>query len=370
MFHFSSNWGFWARMLSFPDPDLKGGGKKRKDVKRDFMDYAAGLMGEENFGFLTSDRMTGDYRERTKTLYKILDTAKKGLEAQRRSTRLLSKTMALLVHATGFGNDFYMDLLKSADPLENIHGIKQILLERGQTAFELGFEGHFDGLKAALGAGDLEDWHLRLNAVQEDIEREAWTESKEAETFRVRPLSLLESPYRSCLSGDCASHTYFKKALDPDFLFFTLTDSAHRSSGYIAVVLGSAQTSGGAAKTAFVDKIQNIPTEKLIPVLEAVRQSLAEHGFRLGLPKDTGNENGLSNERWIRNYVRSRILPLLEGNDLTGFQPRGRRYDFSHGYSRANTKPDMLELKGPLSEQNIFPFKEAGCSRLKTRPNT
>ena len=78
---------------------------------------------------------------------------------------------------------------------------------------------------------------------------------KGKETFRLRALSLQESSFRGCLGGDCSTRSYFDLALDPNFIYFTLTDVHHRSSGQITVVLGTAvNKKGEVVKTAFVDR--------------------------------------------------------------------------------------------------------------------
>ena len=159
-------------------------------------------------------------------------------------------------------------------------------------AFELGFTGHFAELKAHFKA-KIPDKTKYLTQITEEIQNQPDTAVRGTEVLRLRPLSIQESPFRSCLSGDCATNTYFETALDPNFLYFTLTNSRHESSGHVTLVLGEAQSPKGlTVKTAFVDKIQNIEPQKLNAVLQGIYLSLKEQGYVLALPKDVGDLNG------------------------------------------------------------------------------
>ena len=167
-----------------------------------------------------------------------------------------------------------------------------------------------------------------------------------SETFTLRTLSLQESPFRGCLGKDCSTGTYFLKALDPAYLYFTLTDKDFISHGQITVVLGMAKNKKGkTVKTAFVDKIQNIPNHRIIPMLEGIRISLTEHGYKLALPKDVGYGNGLSNSRIIRNFVQNKILPDLK-NTFYSFKTIKTKLSYlKDGYSRAGFSLSLLEFK-------------------------
>ena len=156
------------------------------------------------------------------------------------------------------------------------------------------------------------------------MKRRSWPRKplSSAGDIRVRSLSIHEAGFRSVLGGnDCSSRTYFFKALNPNYNYFTQTDSHHRSDGHATIVLGEAQdANGGASQTAFLDKLQNVPNASISAFLEAVRQSVSEKGYALGIPEDVGNENGLSNESVTRQFVHDEILSKLKlKRELTGF---------------------------------------------------
>ena len=93
-----------------------------------------------------------------------------------------------------------------------------------------------------------------------------------------------------------------------------------------------------------MDKIQEVPQAMILPMLEAVRLSLEELGYRLGLPVDAGDNNGLSDTDAILEYIDSEVNPLFT-NRLTKFKPHWNRYKFDKGYSRAYSKPELLEFE-------------------------
>ena len=93
-----------------------------------------------------------------------------------------------------------------------------------------------------------------------------------------------------------------------------------------------------------LDKIQNVPQVTLLPMLETVRFSLEELGYRLGLPVDVGDHDGLSNSDTIRAYMESEVNPLLT-HQLTTFKPHKNKYDFYRGYSTAYSSPKLLEFE-------------------------
>ena len=213
---------------------------------------------------------------------------------------------------------------------------------------ELGFEGHFKELKEKLST-KIPDETQVLEQITQDIQNQS-SVIKGTKTFRLRSLSLQESPFRSCLGGDCATASYFEKALDPNFFYFTLTSKDHRSSGAITVVLGTAENPnrGKRVKVAFVDKIQNVQTDRVQAMLEGIRQILKEEGYILGLPEQVGSDyiNGISNEALMSSYVESEILPKLS-NRLKNFSPHEHAFESDNAYSRAGDRLPLLEFESP-----------------------
>ena len=179
---------------------------------------------------------------------------------------------------------------------------------------------------------------------------------KGIKTFRLRSLSLQESPFRSCLGGDCATLDYFRHALDPNFFYFTLTDKDYRSSGAIAVVLGTAENpQGQRVKVAFVDKIQGVQTDRVQAMLEGIRLILKEEGYILGLPEQVGGVlKGISSDHVLQNYMEYEVLPKLS-NSFKNFSPHENEYRRDmppNEYSRAEDQLPLLEFEA-LSLQGV-----------------
>ena len=258
----------------------------------------------------------------------------------------ISQAMAELVHTVGFGNKDNIALLKSPDSSQSYEALHKILNEKDLLAFNLGFDGHFKELKDSLGA-KIHEESLVLKQIEADIQNQPHIIIGK-EVLRLRALSGQESPFRACFGGDCATSSYFEKALDPNFLYFTLTDRQYRSFGQVTVVLGRATNEQGQTiKVGFVDKIQGVSPERLKAMLEGIRLTLKESGYVIALPKEVGRSEGLSNEARISSYVESEILPN-QTDSLKDFEPHKHKYDdlFYHGASRANDKLDLWQLEG------------------------
>ncbi len=353
LFQIEANIGFWHKILdvqkSPPSSNLNR--EERKQFKQKqmegFKDYFKKFISEENLKFIENSSIP--YREKIIGFYKILNEARDQLLADKRDVRYISQAMVDLVDTAGFGNPLYEASLKSKNPIERIDAVRKILSERNVIAIELGFEGHFSELRESLNVKPNEDVSTQLLRIEDDIKNQPNKEGYR-KTLRLRSLSIQESPFRSCLSGDCATEYYFEKALDPNYLYFTLTGENYKSSGHIAVVLGSAENERGEKEqVAFVDKIQDFPNHLLLPTLEGIRLSLKELGYKLGLPKNVGDHDGISNDDITRGYLKEKILPQLKVR-LRKFQPHPNEYQFenrySKEYSRADKGLDMLVLEG------------------------
>ena len=335
LYQISANEGFYRKLLY---------GKKSSQSKQEFLEDLSRFIDKETRAFI--EDKSKSYRKRAIALFKVLERIREENLSLGKDIQKVSQALADVIHTVGFGNKIYTELLKSEDSAKNIEGIRKILSERDIVAMELGFEGHFMELKLK----ERRDFSHKLREIERDIGLQPYV-VKSHEHARLRALSLQESPFRSCLGRECSSLTYFERALDPNFIYWTLTDNNHISLGQVTVVLGEAKGSLGQEKTAFVDKIQNIPNGRLKAVLEGIKRSLKEQGFKLGLPVSVGNSNGLSNEDMTRHYVRSEILPYLR-YDLKGFKPNDREDDnlresvFGNmGYTRAYQDLDLLEFE-------------------------
>ncbi len=366
LFNISENLYFWKKILGF-----------NKSEQENFTNYFEQFLSEKDFDYLADNSIS--YKQRAVFLYKILDKSrenqiKEGKEAQR-----LSQIMLDLVHTVGLGDPYYSALLKSQNAIDRLQALHKILDERDAMAIELGFKGHFLELQKTLGITSPSSFSKKENiyGILRGIEEEMLQSPShlaDSQTFRLRALSLQESPFRSCLGGsDCSSNTYFFKALDPNFIYWTLTDKEHRSLGQITVVLGEAQDERGERLlVGFVDKIQNVPRERIAPMLEGIRRSLEEKGYRLGLPQDVGNHNGLSNGPATRKYIDKDLNSKLEKQFLE-FTPHEKSYNFENRYSRAYNKLSLYEFQtGSLNLEVKIELGEAYLPKqapeaLKTR---
>ena len=365
LFQIEANLGFYMKLLGFSlvdtNPHLSKEQKKalKKQQKEDFIAYLDTTPLNQDTRDFIKDR-SFSYRKRTIALYRALEEIRDGNDSQ--IVQRISQAMANLVHIVGFGNESNKALLKSPDPRQSYEALRNILNERDQVAFELGFEGHFKELKTALDS-KIPDESKILQQIHQDIQNQPHS-IKGKEVLRLRALSLQESPFRGCFGGDCATRTYFRKALDPNFLYFTLTDSQHRSSGHVTLVLGEAKTQGGQkVKTAFVDKIQGVSPDRLKAMLEGMSLSLSDKGYVLAFPKEVGDlHTGLSNEMLISSYVEFKILPHLS-KKLKGFRPHKHEYEDlfkEEGYSRANAKFTLLVFEPKTKGAT---FKDASLSK-------
>ena len=352
LFQIEANLGFWMQMLDFPsvdiNPSLNKEQKKalKKQQQEDFIAYLNTTpLNQDTRDFIKDT--SKPYQERTVTLYKALEEIRNSYSRvggnSQQVVQRIGQAMADLVHTVGFGNERQKALLKNPNPAQSYSALRSILNERDMLAFDLGFEGHFKELKETFDSKILDETKI-LQQIHQDIQNEPATITGK-EVLRLRSLSLQESPFRSCFGGDCSTQNYFEKALDPNFLYFTLTDSQHRSFGHVTLVLGEAKNKQGLKiKVAFVDKIQGVYLERLKPMLEGIRLTLKEEGYVLALPKEVGNTNGLANADLIRRYVQQDILPHLK-HQFKNFKPHNK-YNFYEGLSRAEHNLVLYQFEG------------------------
>ena len=311
-------------------------------------------------------------RERAKKLYEFMVEERKRLQSQeedlqRDNTRPLSQGLVDLIHGMGYHDLSLQKGLKSKDGKERLSAFLKILSERDSFAMELGFEDHFaqvlkefeipfpTGVEEVSLVDTLQ--HLEDQMIQEaqsmdDVNSDNLISDNTTFQRTIRHLSLMESPFRSCLGGsDCASRTYLTKALDPNYHYFTLTDETGYSSGHITIVLGTANKGSQEVQVAFVDKVQNIDNKDIAILIEGVRRSVEEKGYLLALPKDLGGHNGISNEKVTRDFIQKNIATdMVAKGNLTDFTPHPHSYSFDSGYSRSD---DNLLLRSVLPLSSI-----------------
>lgn len=285
----------------------------------------------------------------------VLSRRMKELQAQGKDVRAISQVIANVIHTVGYLDGEILHDLGSSDGRQVLSGFRHVLDARDQLAMLLGFDDHFSGVLKALGvsqpAGIPSERKLPEILGKLSAEVEAGSRSIPSTQSRtIRQLSATESPFRSCLGGsDCSSRTYLTRALDPNYHYFTMTDSHGVSSGQATVVLGEGQLNGQRRLIAFVDKLQNVMDAEIPYFLEGIRQSMAEKGYILSLPEEKGGHNGISNyletTRFIDRFVPVEIEQLIEG-----FRPHPHHYQLDSRYSRATERLRMNPIK-PLSEE-------------------
>ena len=377
LFQIEANLGFWITLLDFATPKTRHPQNHTKALnkesrralkqkqKEDFIAYLNTTALNEKTRHFIQDH-SQSYWERAIVLFKALEGIKEQVGMTTGVIKKIEQAMADLVNTVGFGNESYKALLKNPDPEHSYRALRQMLNERELLAYDLGFEGHWIELKDTLSA-KIEDIEPQLKQIRQDIENNPDHLIKKTEILRLRALSLQESPFRSCMGGDCATEREFEKALDPNFLYFTLTDREHRSSGQVTVVLGNAlNQEGQTVKVALVDKIQGVPTYRIQAMLEGIRLSLKEIGYALGLP-DVVTAT-FTNDSRIQDFLVSEFLYRQSiHSDFKTFIPYKHGLDFKSQFSGEGDKLDLWELnKWQAFYRNEFQIKSGQIHQPQT----
>ncbi len=358
LFQIEANEGFWNRLIP---PELAN-----------FTQHGLnGVISQELKNLLITTSST-NYIAHTIELYQALNQYRAWLQGREEYTQFynrLRQVMADLVHVAPYFNVSLTQNLRSDSALSQIESYRRLLDLRDTIAMSLGYEGHYNRLLQDLGVNGpstLDPSLLRLNPSIGENQLTTQLSRFEAEVLntpyslnpseriRIRPLSTIESPFRSCVGGsDCSTRTYFSKALDPNFIYFTMTNENGYSNGQVTVVLGTAHDENGQSlNIAFIDKIQNVESSLLPAFLDGIRQTVAEHDYLLTLPQDVGDSSGLSNMEDIRSFVNTSLLPLTS-NYLSAFSPHPHEYDFPNSYSRAYDQIDVAVVPPlPLLEDS------------------
>ena len=342
------NLSYWSKVLNGKQFKNQDQSKKR--------DQVVSFLGPKLIDELENSK---DYNETViLELYKKLETERQKQLSENKEVHFISQAILDLIHTAGFSNWNLLEGMKSKDSFIVLQSIRKVLEYREHLASSLGFKDFMDfkdSLQLEINNDkdfyDTDKLEAKISHLKNQLQSQTPVH-KPLETYRVRPLSLVESPFRGCLGGsDCSSRAYFEKALDPNFIYWTKTDKNFFSLGQITTVLGTAKNSKGKTiKVAFVDKIQNISEPDLIPMLLAVKESLKEEAYILALSLNVGDHNGLSNTVELSRYVEFQILPQLK-KLLTDFAPHPNEYDFENGFSRAYDQLDMLEFDFPSGKE-------------------
>lgn len=387
-FKTNANIEYWKRILDYKDQELPGNLKplnlgknsteqeksKARDINKAradfqfqsqqrFIKYLNRIINKSNrelLADLKSDNTA--YYQKAKALFETLKYVESWMSKKGRNTQAIRQAMYDLVFTIGYGNRATLELLKSTNGLEKVEGLQKLWNEADSLAEDLKYPGHLTELKEKLqidfptGLSKNEDFTKIIQNFEQEVLKSPFT-TKPTDSVRVRSLSIQESPFRSCLGADCSTRTYFDKALDPNYIYFTITDSNHHSSGHATVVLGTAtnKKTGEIEQVAFLDKLQNIPNQQIELFLDAVNSSLQENGYQLAIPtylgKDIRGHGGLSNMDVITDFVQMNIMPRLD-QILTSFNPHAHQYKFENGYSRGNQKLEVRIFNPKTLDEN------------------
>ena len=354
LFQVDANQGYWKNLLGYSTPgEFRVAPEDkiaRKEWQKEAKEHASAFLNEKFPRELRE--FAGDkkrpVKERATKLFQFMVEARQQMLNRGEEVQEIAQGIVDLIHSIGFHDASLLKQLKSSDGMERLVALRQVLSERDSFAMELGFEGHF-----AQVLKDFKTTHPtglsgenKLAQLLESFEAGVMQNAQvlgEGQEKIIRHLSLAESPFRSCLGGsDCASRTYLTQALDPNYHYFTLTDSQGFSSGQMTIVLGAAKAPGKKIKVAFVDKVQNVDNTDIAPMLEGIRSSMEEQGYHLALPKDLGDHNGISNEQITRAFIAKSIA--IDKAKLTDFAPHPHSYQLDSRYSRAQSKLTLHKI--------------------------
>ncbi len=370
LFKIEDNIGYWKKILDYKEPpqfkqytDKETKKLLREQSRRHFENY---LNTELPVSFRISlvDKVPS-INSKSKALYYYLLSKRKHLLERNQNIIPISQAIVDLIHTIGFHNKAFTETLKSGDGLDRIDAFKKILEKREDLAQQLNYKSFDDvldflGIYGPTGVGNQKRFVEELDELENEVKTSS--DVNEYSSLKtVRHLSIMESPYRSCIGGyDCSSNIYLLKALDPNYHYFTLTEGQGFSNGHVTIVLGEAEHNNQTIKVAFIDKVQNIDNSKLAPMLEAIRRSVSEQGYTLAMPTHldsfaVGIINGITNSLLISNYLENSIK--TDDMVFKNFKPHPNSYDFYSGASRAETKPDLKPVSylSTLEQDNIQP---------------
>ncbi|MCY4321539.1 MAG: hypothetical protein OXC37_03930, partial [Bdellovibrionaceae bacterium] len=283
LFKIKENLGWWKILLDYPklDKESQKDKLKKQEHNLEFLEYLDTLIDKKSFENLNKP----DYPtyEKSLLLYTILEKASDINLTQNRSIKRISQAMVDAIHIASFRNSNLTEVIKSKNLEILVNTLNLIQIKRDKLAKELGFKDFLDlqsllEVEHATGLTknqNIEDIIFSSEQLLESVnEIKDISKDSSVKILRVRPLSILEAPYRGCMGNDCSSREYFEEAFDPNFHYFTLTDEDNKSIGQVTVVLGTSKKEGKEIKTAFLDKIQNVPLNRILPIMEGIRLSL------------------------------------------------------------------------------------------------
>ena len=361
LFQIDANKGFWKKILAYEGPkkfDLQA--NEKMEVKKHFDHFFNDKLSKTLKQYLANEKIS--LETRAIYLHSYLIKERQQLQKAGKKTKAISRAIVDLVHSVVYFDTIIKNGLKSSNQLERLTAFQKVLIKRDLFAKKLGYSS-FEGLRKKFGniepTGMSYEGQLSTKIKEWKKAIMAHTSSTNTHSKTVRHLSLIESPFRSCLGQDCSTRAYLSKALDPNYHYFTLTDEKGYSDGHITIVLGTANTKTSTLNVAFVDKIQNIPNKDIPLMIESVRKSVLEKGYILALPDDL---RGITNTDVIQEFIQAKIK-TDSTLKLKHFSPHSNIFEkhfddkgYSKAYQYKNTAQSsvlpILPLK--LSERKTF----------------
>ena len=286
-----------------------------------------------------------------KELVLIKKSELKKLSLENEGLRRVSIAMMDLIHTSAFFSPSAKALLRNQDSKSLIEGLRNIVKTRDHLSREVAGFKDFNDLKESLCCPTLDrlfyDTHF-INAKLDTFEKESLLLGFELikRNYRVRALSLIESPFRGCFGLDCSSKRYFGVGLDPNYVYWTRTDDKFFSYGHITTILGEAKNSKGERiKIAVVDKMQHISKRDLFPMLLAIQESLKEQNYLLGFFYFSKNElfNKMINNHDTRLDFEKNIIPFLSSSELNQIPLKNfQAHDHNYQLDFINFNESML----------------------------
>ncbi len=346
LFQVDANLGFWKKVLGYEGP--MSALKNREEKRQHFMKFLEQRFPSPLRSLIAQKDVSFSLKARR--LYRHLLRERQRLQNEEKDVRLISQLIVDLIHTAGYHQRELVGMIKNGDGMERLSAFRKILQVREELAGELGHANFEQVLKDLGVAGPSSLSGMDLWETLRFLENQMLRKGPGVDTHiskTIRHLSLVESPFRACLGGnDCSSKEYFSKALDPNYHYFTFTDERGHSSGQVTIVLGEAENKEREkVKVAFVDKLQNVANKDIPVLLEGVRQSVAEKGYRLAVPENGGINgfSGVSNQPKTRLFIETYLKRDWE-EAFSDFYPHPNAYDFSLGHSRAHDKLPLRPL--------------------------
>lgn len=285
-----------------------------------------------------------------KIRFRIFEAIRDFLIKNGKDTRAIDHMLWQQIISSAYSDVEINTLLNSSNGLDLFEIARRSATLRQRLAENL-FPDGIDGLIKKIGKPKSKELNTILKFERDvdliELKLSADVKDQALHSVVVRPLTLQESPFRGCIGGDCSSKSYFSKAFDPNYIYFTLTKNDFTSQGHVTLVLGQAldRKSKKVIPVAFVDKIQGIPIEFLPAVINAISISVQNSGYILAIADYRADEISMWSS--IREFGKTHIIQRAT-KELTKFTPNSHQYNFPNSrtkYSRADNKLNVFVIE-------------------------